>query len=211
MSDDPEAGFVSDVAFSPSVKRAQQQRGSREGYQARIAKRDWSDSLSKDVIDFIADRDSFYLGTASDDGQPYIQHRGGPRGFLKVIDDQTLAFADFAGNKQYISIGNLAENDKAYIFLMDYFNRRRIKLWGRMHAVEDDADLLAKVTSPDYRARPERVFVFKVAAWDANCPQHIPQKVDRELVEDAVDKLTRRVAELETEVRRLRGEDGGPA
>ena len=133
----------------------------------------WSDRVTPDLARFIGERDSFYLGTASADGQPYIQHRGGPKGFLKVVDDHTLAFADFSGNAQYISIGNLMENDKAFIFLMDYPNRKRIKIWGTARYVEDDQDVLGQLIDPEYPARPERALVFTVDAWDVNCPQHI--------------------------------------
>ena len=208
MTESSDTTYRSDVAFSPSVKRAQEQRGSRDGYQKRIEKRDWPDTISADLAGFIAERDSFYFATASADGQPYIQHRGGPKGFLRVVDEKTLAFADYAGNKQYISLGNLAENDKAYIFLMDYTNQRRIKIWGRARIVEDDADLLAQLMPEGYRARPERAVVFTVSAWDVNCPQHIPQKFDIDIVEQATDKLTRRIALLEAELAKLKSQAG---
>ncbi|MCH9051799.1 MAG: pyridoxamine 5'-phosphate oxidase family protein, partial [Proteobacteria bacterium] len=132
---------ISDIAFTPAVKAAQEHNGSRAGYARMEEKGGWADSVTPDLAGFLSTRDSFYLGTANADGQPYIQHRGGPRGFLKVIDARTLAFADFGGNRQFISAGNLSENDKAYIFLMDYPNRRRIKIWGRARVVEDDADI----------------------------------------------------------------------
>ncbi len=195
--------FVSDIAFTPSVKTEQEKRGSRDGYLKMAAKRDWRDTVSDDLKTFIAERDSFYLATSSKDGQPYIQHRGGPKGFLKVLDENTLAFADYSGNKQYISVGNLAENDRAYIFLMDYTNRRRIKIWGTAKIVEDDAELLARLMPDGYKARPERAFVFTITAWDVNCPQHIVPRYDEELVRQVTEKLTRRVAELEAENERL--------
>jgi hypothetical protein len=195
--------FVSDIAFTPSVKTEQEKRGSRDGYIKMAAKRDWRNTVSDDLKTFIAERDSFYLATSSKDGQPYIQHRGGPKGFLRVLDENTLAFADYSGNKQYISVGNLAENDRAYIFLMDYANRRRIKIWGTAKIVEDDAELLARLMPEDYKARPERVFVFTITAWDVNCPQHIVPRYDEELVRQVTEKLTRRVAELEAENERL--------
>ena len=191
--------FVSDIAFTPSVKTEQAKRGSREGYQKMSAKRDWRDTVSGDLETFIAERDSFYLATSSKDGQPYIQHRGGPNGFLKVLDERTLAFADYSGNKQYISIGNLAENDQAYIFLMDYPNRRRVKIWGRARVVEDDAELLARLMPDGYKARPERVFVFTITAWDVNCPQHIVPRYDEDMVRQVTEKLTSRVSALEAE------------
>jgi predicted pyridoxine 5'-phosphate oxidase superfamily flavin-nucleotide-binding protein len=174
----------SDVAFTPAVKAAQQARGSRAGYEKAVARHDWDDRVTPALEAFIADRDSFYLGTASADGQPYIQHRGGPKGFLKVLDEHRLAFADYRGNRQYISVGNLSENDKAFIFLMDYPNRRRIKIWGRAEYVEGNSDVLQRVADPDYDAKPERAIVFHITAWDSNCPQHItPRYTVEELTE----------------------------
>jgi predicted pyridoxine 5'-phosphate oxidase superfamily flavin-nucleotide-binding protein len=196
--------FVSDVAFTPSVKAEQDKRGSRAGYQKAVEKNDWRETVTEDLSTFIAARDSFYLATASADGQPYIQHRGGPKGFLRVLDEKTLAFADYGGNRQYISLGNLAENDRAYIFLMDYASRRRVKIWGRAKVVEDDAELLARLMPDGYRARPERVFVFEIAAWDVNCPQHIVQRYDEDTVRMATEKLTQRIAALEAENADLR-------
>ena len=164
---------ISDIAFTPSVKAVQERLGSR-GMYARVEERGgWSDTISDDLSAFIAERDSFYLATATTDGQPYIQHRGGSKGFLKVLDDHTLAFADFSGNRQYVSMGNLSGNDKAYIFLMDYPNRRRVKIWGRAEVVEDDPELMGKLADSSYKGLPERVFLFRVTAWDINCPQHI--------------------------------------
>ena len=164
---------ASDVAFTPAVKAVQERLGSRKSYARVEQGTGWSTTVTDELARFIAARDSFYLGTASADGQPYIQHRGGPPGFLKVLDDHTLAIADYSGNRQYISIGNLSENDKAFIFLMDYPNRRRVKIWGRAEFVEDDPELLERVMDDDYDARPERTLVFHVEAWDVNCPQHI--------------------------------------
>ena len=181
--------FVSDIAFTPSVKTEQEKRGSRGGYQKMAEKRDWQDTISDDLRDFIAERDSIYIATSNKDGQPYIQHRGGPKGFLKILDERTLAFADYSGNKQYISMGNLAENDKAYIFLMDYPNRRRIKIWGTAKVVEGDAELLARLMPEGYAARPERVFVFTITAWDVNCPQHITPRYDENMVRRVTEKL----------------------
>jgi predicted pyridoxine 5'-phosphate oxidase superfamily flavin-nucleotide-binding protein len=155
-------------------------------------------------VEFIAARDSFYLATANAAGQPYIQHRGGPAGFLRVLDEQTLGFADYAGNKQYITLGNIQENAKAHLFLMDYVHRRRIKIWGELSAVEGDAALNARLKPEGYKARVERVMLIKVVAWDVNCPQHIPVKIDARDVAAAVDKRDARIAELEAEVRKLR-------
>ncbi|MEM8743352.1 MAG: pyridoxamine 5'-phosphate oxidase family protein [Pseudomonadota bacterium] len=198
--------FVSDVAFTPSVKEEQRKRGSRSGYQSMIARRDWPDTVDDNLKAFIAERDSFYLATANRDGQPYIQHRGGPKGFLRALDEHTLAFADYGGNRQYISIGNLAENDRAHIFLMDYANRQRVKIWGTLKVVEDDPELLARIVPEGYPAHPERTFVFTISAWDVNCPQHIVPRYDEETVRQVTEKLANRVAELEAENERLKKE-----
>ncbi len=191
---------ISDIAFTPAVKAAQERNGSRAGY-ARMAERgDWADTVSEDLAAFLETRDSFYLGTATADGQPYIQHCGGPKGFLKVIDERTLAFADFAGNRQFLSTGNLSENDKAYIFLMDYPNRRRIKIWGRARVVENDPALIERLADPDYEGKLQRAVVFDVAAWDVNCPQHITRRFDEDEVAALLAPLRSRIAELEAEV-----------
>ena len=191
---------ISDIAFTPAVKRVQERKGSRKGYAKMEQKGGWQGTITEDLAGFIARRDSFYLGTASADGQPYIQHRGGKPGFLKVLAERTLAFADFKGNRQYITTGNLAENDKAYIFLMDYPLRRRIKIWGRARVIDDDSAILARLADPDYDGVPEQAVVFEVAAWDVNCPQHItPRFTDREVAE-IVDPLKRRINELEAQL-----------
>lgn len=195
---------VSDVAFTPAVKAAQTRLGSRHGYESMERKGGWRNKLDEHLATFISMRNSFYLATASAEGQPYIQHRGGPPGFLKVIDETTLAFADFGGNQQYISLGNLSENDRAHIFLMDYANQRRVKLWGRARVVEDDPVLLEKLSHPDYPGRPERVFVFEVEAWDINCPQHITRRYTEEEIAPAVAKLQGRIEQLEAELAALR-------
>ena len=171
---------ASDIAFTSSVKAAQQQRGSRAGYARMEQKGGWSGEITPELADFISQRDSLYLGTASADGQPYIQHRGGPTGFIKVLDNKTLALADFSGNRQYISVGNLDENNRAFIFLMDYPNRRRIKIWGYAEFVEDTPSLLERLVDPAYGASVERALVFHVEAWDANCPQHIAPRFTKE-------------------------------
>jgi predicted pyridoxine 5'-phosphate oxidase superfamily flavin-nucleotide-binding protein len=196
---------VSDLAFTPAVKAWQERLGSRAGYARRAEKRDWSDSVTPELAAFLAQRDSFYLATASAEGRPYIQHRGGPAGFLKVIDDKHLAFADFGGNKQFITAGNLSENDRASIFLMDYANRQRIKLWGRARVVEDDAELLERLADPEYRAKPERAIVFEIEAWDVNCPQHITPRYTEDQIAPAIAKLQARIEELEAEVAGLKG------
>ena len=188
--------FISDIAFTPAVKAVQERKGSRRGYARMEQKGGWNDTVGDDLAQFIGERDSFYLATASADGQPYIQHRGGKPGFLKVLDDKTLAFADFRGNRQYITAGNLEENDKAYIFLMDYPNRRRIKIWGEAR-VSADPELMARLTDADYDAIPEQAIVFEVTAWDVNCPQHIAPRYTEAEVEKIVAPLKRRIAELE--------------
>lgn len=163
----------SDIAFTPAVKKAQSERGSRETYERALSRHDWSDEITEDLEAFLAQRDSFYLATATADGQPYIQHRGGPKGFVKVLDEHRFAFADYTGNRQYISVGNLSENPRAFAFFMDYPNRRRIKVWGRAEIVEGDEAILEQLHDAAYRAKPERAIVFTVEAWDVNCPQHI--------------------------------------
>ena len=197
--------YPSDIAFTPSVKSAQQQRGSREAYAKLETRGSWQTEVTTELRQFIAERDSFYFGTATEDGQPYIQHRGGPKGFLKVLDDSTLAFADFAGNAQYISVGNLDENDKAFIFLMDYTNRRRIKVWGTARYVEDDQKLFASLADDEYGGRVERAIVFRVHAWDVNCPQHIQPRFTEDELAPMVTEYQRRIGELEAEVQRLGG------
>jgi len=198
----------SDIAFTPSVKSVQERRGSRKGYANMEAKGGWATTVSPDLAAFIADVRSFYFATASKDGQPYIQHRGGPKGFLRVIDERALAFADFSGNRQYITVGNLAENPRAFIFLMDYANRRRIKLWGSARIIEGDPELMQRLTIEGYRSRPEQVVVFTLEAWDVNCPQHIPQMFFAEDIVEAVDELKGRIAELEHENAELRAAKG---
>jgi predicted pyridoxine 5'-phosphate oxidase superfamily flavin-nucleotide-binding protein len=192
--------FTSDIAFTPAVKAVQSRRGSRAAYASAAATRPWADRITPDLAAFIAERDSVYLATANEEGQPYIQHRGGPKGFIQVLDDRTLAFADYRGNRQYITTGNLAGNDRAFLFLMDYAGRQRIKIWGRARIVEDDAALLARLMPAGYRARPEQVLLFTVEAWDANCPQHIPRKLDEADVAALVERLQGRIAELEAQV-----------
>lgn len=193
-------GYTSDVAFSPAVKRLQEENGSRGGYAKMESRGGWSDTVTGDLARFIAARDSFYLATANGAGQPYIQHRGGPPGFLKVVDGHTLAFADFRGNRQFITAGNLSENEQAYIFLMDYANRRRIKIWGRARVVDDDPALLAGLVDKDYDAVPERAVVFEVTAWDVNCPQHITPRFTEAEVAELTAPLKSRITELEAQL-----------
>src|SRR5215217_5078101 len=167
----------SDIVFTPAARRAQAERGSAGVYEKKAAA-GFPTTVTPELAAFIAEQDTAFLGTASADGAPYIQHRGGPRGFIKVVDERTLAFADYRGNRQYITLGNLAENDRAFLFLMDYAHRRRVKVWGRARAVEDDPELLLRLAPKDDVARPEQAILFTVEAWDINCPQHIPPKLD---------------------------------
>ncbi|MBR0716668.1 pyridoxamine 5'-phosphate oxidase family protein [Bradyrhizobium liaoningense] len=199
--------YASDVAFTPAVKAVQARKGSREAY-AHVEQRGWRTEVDENLAAFLADASSFYLATASADGQPYIQHRGGPKGFLKVLDKSTLAFADYAGNRQYLTQGNLSENAKAHIFVMDYAHRRRVKIWGEARVVEDDPALVQSLFPRGYKARPEQVVLFKILAWDTNCPQHIPQKFDAADVAAVLAQRDERIAELEAEVAALKGAKG---
>jgi predicted pyridoxine 5'-phosphate oxidase superfamily flavin-nucleotide-binding protein len=197
--------YSSDVAFSPAVKSIQARKGSRDGYAQVEQHGGWRTEVDEKLTAFLADINSLYLATASADGQPYIQHRGGPKGFVKILDSKTLAFADYSGNRQYITQGNLTENPKAHIFLMDYAHRRRVKIWGEARVVEDDPALLASLMPQGYRARPEQAILFTISAWDTNCPQHIPQKFDAADVAAALASRDARIAELEAELAALKG------
>ncbi len=197
--------YVSDIAFSPAVKALQARKGSRRGYARMERGGSWQERIAPDLKGFIEAQTSIFLATASAAGQPYMQHRGGPAGFLHVLDDRTIAFADFAGNRQYITLGNLSENPQAQMFLIDYATQQRIKIWGKARVVEDDAALLMRLTAPDYKARVEQAIFFTVSAWDANCPQHIPQRFDAADVTAALAERDRRIVELEAELERLRG------
>jgi uncharacterized protein len=196
--------YSSDVAFTPSVKQVQARKGSRETYRRMEERGSWESRITPDLAAFIAAQTSVFLATANAEGQPYIQHRGGPPGFLKVLDDKTIAFADFAGNRQYITQGNLADNPKAHLFLIDYAQRQRIKVWGEARVVEGDAELIAKLMPEHYKARPEQVILFTVSAWSANCSQHIPQRFEAADVAAALMAREQRIAALEAEVARLR-------
>jgi uncharacterized protein len=198
--------YSSDVAFTPTVKAIQARKGSREAYAHVEERGGWRTEIDEDLAARLLDADSIYLATASADGQPYIQHRGGPEGFIRILDNKTIAFADFAGNQQYITQGNLSENPKAYIFIMDYARRRRVKLWGEAKVIEDDPALLRSLMPKGYRARPEQAILFKIAAWDTNCPQHIPQKFDAADVAAALAARDQRIAELEAELAALKGQ-----
>jgi len=201
----------SELVFTPEARQAQAERGSAQGYAKKMAA-GFPDRVTPDLAAFIAELDTAFLATVSAAGAPYIQHRGGPKGFIKIIDDNTLGFADYAGNRQYITISNLAGNDRAFLFLLDFANRRRIKVWGRARIVEDDPALLERLTDPGYRARPERAILFTVEAWDINCSQHITERFTPAEVAIAAGALRERIAQLEAENARLRAERAaGPA
>jgi predicted pyridoxine 5'-phosphate oxidase superfamily flavin-nucleotide-binding protein len=197
--------YSSDVAFTPAVKAIQTRKGSRDGYANVEQNGGWRTEVDENLAAFLANTNSFYLATANAAGQPYIQHRGGPKGFIKVLDKTTLAFADFSGNRQFITQGNLSENPKAHIFVMDYAHKRRVKIWGEAHVVDDDPAMTRALMPQGYKARPEQVILFKIEAWDTNCPQHIPQKFDAADVAQALAVRDARIAELEDELAALKG------
>ena len=199
----PATHLPSDIAFSPRVKAVQEARGSRQAYARMEQGRGWQVDITDDVRAFIEAQTTLFLATANLDGQPYIQHRGGPPGFLHVLDEHTLAFADFIGNRQFITTGNLADNPKAQLFLMDYAHRQRVKIWGEAR-VETDPALVERLMPAGYRARAEQAIVFTVKAWDTNCPQHIPQLVPVDEVVPAIVERDARIAELEAELATLR-------
>ena len=196
--------YTSDIAFTPSVKAIQEKFSSRHSYAQMEQFGGWQSEVTEQLTQFLSNQDSFYLSTSNSNGQPYIQHRGGPKGFLKVRDTKTLAFADFSGNRQYITAGNLSENDKAFIFLMDYPSKTRIKIWGTAKVVEDDTELLASLTDESYTARLERVIVFTVEAWDVNCRQHIQQRFTHEELKTITDPLDKRIVELEALIKKTK-------
>ncbi|MER9677977.1 pyridoxamine 5'-phosphate oxidase family protein [Mesorhizobium sp. M0184] len=197
---------TSDVAFTPTVKAIQARKGSRQAY-ARVEERGgWQAAITPDLAAFIEAQTSVFLSTANADGQPYIQHRGGPAGFLKMLDERTIGFADFSGNRQFITQGNLSDNPQAFLFLIDYAHRQRIKIWGKAQVVEGDAELTAKLMPQDYKARPEQVILFTVSAWDSNCSQHIPQRFEAADVAAALGERDKRIERLEQEIARLRSD-----
>jgi len=201
----------SDVAFTGAVKAVQTRRNSRPAYARLEARGGFETEITPDLLTFLSDIDTAYLATANSAGQPYAQHRGGPKGFIRLVDKTTLGFADFSGNRQYITTGNLAENDKAFLFLMDYAHRRRIKLWGHARVVEDDATLMVSLMPSGYRAHAEQAILFRVEAWDVNCPQHIPQKLDATEVAASLEQLRTHIRSLEREIEELRAARGRPA
>ncbi len=192
-----------DFAFSPTVRAIQAERGSREAYARRERERDLGNSITPDIAAYLAQANSAYLATVSADGQPYVQHRGGPAGFLRVIDERTIGFADFVGNRQFVSTGNLADNPKAFLFVMDYVNRRRLKIWGTARTTLDPEEIRPLIDA-DYPAKIEQAILFRVSAWDRNCPQHIPQMFPAPEVAAVVQDLQQRNAALEAELQELR-------
>ena len=203
--------YSSDIAFTVSVKAVQMRKGSRETYARMETSGAWETRITAQLAAFIGAQTSVFLATANREGQPYIQHRGGPRGFIRVLDDQTLGFADFAGNRQYITQGNLRENPRAHLFLIDYVKRRRIKIWGHAKVVEGDPALLERLMPQGYKARPEQVILFTVSAWDQNCPQHIPKRLEAADVDAIIAEKDRRIAVLEAELAALQRVAATPA
>lgn len=196
--------YSSDVAFTPAVKAIQTQKGSRQSYARQEESGSWETRITPDLQAFIAAQTSVFLATANSEGQPYIQHRGGPPGFLQVLEEQTLGFVDFVGNRQYITLGNLQENPRAHLFLIDYVHRKRVKIWGEAQVVANDPELTRRLMPKDYKARASQLILFKIHAWDANCPQHIPQRFDAAAVAAAIKERDQRIAALEAELATLR-------
>ena len=201
--------YPSDIAFTDTVKAIQSRKGSRDLYARMEVRGGWNTVVTEELESFLAQQRSIFLGTANSNGQPYIQHRGGPPGFVKVIDRKTLAFTDFTGNRQFISQGNLIDNPRAFLFLIDYFDKVRIKIWGHARIVENEPELTSglMVNPEEYRARGEQVLIFHVDAWDKNCPQHIPQRFDREHVDELLLQRDLRIEELEKEVSLLKAKN----
>lgn len=195
--------YTSNIAFTPAVKAIQARKGARDAYARMEQSGGWQSAISDELGEFIAAQTSVFLATANALGQPYIQHRGGPAGFLQVLDAHTIAFVDFSGNRQYISSGNLSENPKAHLFLMDYAHRQRVKIWGEARVIEGDDALVQRLMPAAYKARAEQVIIFIVSAWDANCPQHIPVRIDAVDVQKALDAKDQRIQQLEAEIRLL--------
>lgn len=189
--------------FTPAVQKAQAERGSAKAYERRVAE-GFPDKVTRELAQFIAEQDTAFLATATADGAPYVQHRGGPKGFIKIIDEHTLGFADYRGNRQYITLANLSENDRAYLFLLDPARKQRIKLWGRARVVENDPALIEKLFDKGYKARPERAILFTIEAWDVNCSSHIVARFTETELEEAFGRVRARIAELEADNARLR-------
>jgi predicted pyridoxine 5'-phosphate oxidase superfamily flavin-nucleotide-binding protein len=199
--------YPSDIAFTPAVKAIQNEKGSRSSYSKMEERGGWQTAVTPDLEAYLSELDMFYLGTSNSEGQPYIQYRGGSPGFLKVVDEKTLGFGEFGGNRQYITMGNLSENPKAFIFLMDYVNSRRIKLWGTARVVEDDPQLLGRLRDPDYPAKVERAILFEIESWDVNCPQHIHKRFPQTMVAPVIKKLQAKVSDLESKLAALQSQE----
>ena len=193
------------LVFTPAAQQAQAERGSAKAYAERLAE-GFPDTVTPELAAFIAEQDTAFLGTVSGDGAPYIQHRGGPKGFIKVVDEHTLGFADYRGNRQYITLANLSENDRAFLFLIDPARRQRIKIWGRARMVENDAALTERLFDEGYKARPERALLFTIEAWDVNCSQHIVTRFTEADIDEALKGVQTKIAALEAENAQLRDE-----
>jgi predicted pyridoxine 5'-phosphate oxidase superfamily flavin-nucleotide-binding protein len=201
--------YASDIAFTGSVKAVQARKGSRLAYERMEQSGSWESRITPDLKSFIQEQTSVFLATASAAGQPYVQHRGGPAGFLRVLDDSTIGFADFTGNRQYITLGNLAENPRVQLFLIDFARQQRIKIWGRARVEAADPALLDRLMPPGYKARAEQAILLQVTAWDANCSKHIPQRFDAQQVSAALAERDRRIEQLQSELERLRAQPPG--
>jgi len=196
----------SDIAFTTTVKAIQARRGSRAAYVRIEADGGWETQVTAELAAFLAEQESVILATANAAGHPYAQHRGGPKGFIQVLDETTLAFADYRGNRQYITQGNLADNPKAFIIAIDYRSRQRVKIWGRARVVDDDAELVARLLPQGYRAKAEQAILFEVEAWCTNCPSHIPRMLPADEVAAELAGLRQRIHELEAENAALRSD-----
>jgi len=201
--------YSSDVAFTPTIKAVQTRKGSRNAYHHVEERGSWQTRITPDLAAFIGAQTSIFLATVNAEGQPYIQHRGGPPGFLRILDDRTIGFVDYSGNRQYVTQGNLADNPKAHLFLIDYAHQRRIKIWGNAHVIEGDKQLIEKLMPDGYKVRPEQVILFTVSAWDENCSQHIPQRFEAADVASALAERDKRIKTLEAEIKQLREETRG--
>jgi predicted pyridoxine 5'-phosphate oxidase superfamily flavin-nucleotide-binding protein len=195
---------TSDIAFTAAVKAIQARRGSRAAYARVEAGDGWARQATPELAAFLAEQESVILATANAAGQPYAQHRGGPKGFIHGLDERTLAFADYRGNRQYITQGNLAENPRSFIIAIDYQRRQRVKIWGRARVIEDDAALVARLMPAGHRTRAGQAILFEVEAWDINCRSHIPQLLPASEVAGTLAGLQQRIRELEAENAALR-------
>ena len=201
------ARAFAEIAFTNSVKAAQTRYGSRDSYRRFELGEKQQDTLSENETAFLAERDSFYMASVGENGWPYVQHRGGPKGFLKVLDESTIGFADFEGNHQYISIGNLNTDNRVALFIMDYPNRQRLKIWARARVVhrDEDAKLLASLSMPDYRAQFDRGIILTIEAFDRNCPQHITPRFSEEEVRQIIAPLMEENHELKAKLAQIKG------